>query len=551
MLRRLEIQNIALVERQTLEFDVGMSVLTGETGGGKSIIVNALSLALGERADKSQIRHGEETATVRAVFDVTTMPRSYHTQFAPWIIDGAIAVERELAVDGASKVKINGAASTVTLLRELTDPLVEILSQHANQQLMDESNHLAFLDRFGKLDAEREHVGEFFDAWQASAKKLHDVRNRREQLQKERELLLFQQEEIEKAQLSPGEEEELNNERRKLDSARELMASADKVATILSGEEPAVDSMLAMVVSELDDMASIDTTLTKLIEEAESARIALEELRRSIEQYGNSLEDDPVRLDEVNVRLDEIYSLKKKYGGSEEAVLQTLASIHDRLQNMPDTDELIDHLERETERHWRAYTAAALALTEKRRTVAKSLRKAVEAQLKDLAIEEGTFELELLYELADDGVILDGRGVAPCRWGLENGRILFSANKGEPAKPLVKVASGGEISRVLLSIKAAEHKSGQISHSLMVFDEVDTGIGGRTAEAVGRKIADLASSTQVLVITHLHQIARLAEHHYVAEKVSAKKRALIHVARLDGAGVDKELERMVALPEGT
>ncbi|MBI5267408.1 MAG: DNA repair protein RecN [candidate division Zixibacteria bacterium] len=550
MLKRLNIQNIALVTEAELLFEPGMSVLTGETGAGKSVIVTALGLALGDRVDKDQMRHGADKAIVEATFDVGSLPSTYKTTFGEFIHDGLITVQREINRDGSSKVKINGTPSTLGTLRDLTTPVAEIVGQHANQMLMDEQNHLLFLDGFASLDGIRQEVSELFDQWQKSVFDLRRTLDRRDNLAGERELLLFQKNEIEKAHIRPGEEEELVKERKILDSARTLMSGCGAIQELLDGDTASVLIQIRQARRELDKMAQIDTYLEQPLSELADADYRIEDIRRTLEQYGASIADNPARIEQINLRLDELYALKKKYGGSEEAILKTLDAVTARLSDRPDTDEYIAELEERTQRNEKAYTAKAMELHELRLKAASYLRKVALKELAELAIDNGGFELEFLYEDDPKGIILDGRGVRPTEVGLERGRFLFSANPGEPLKSLVKTASGGEISRVLLALKAAARKNAKSLHSLLVFDEVDAGIGGQTAVAVGEKIKRLAEGSQMIVVTHLHQIARLATHHYAAEKVKKPGgRLVISVSKLDYDGVTRELSRMMALPE--
>jgi DNA repair protein RecN (Recombination protein N) len=552
MLTKLYIQNIALVTETELLFGPGMSTLTGETGAGKSVIVTALGLALGERADKEYIRHGADKASVEATFDVTKLPASYRTTYADFIHEGTITIQREITRDGSSKVKINGTVSTLGTLRDVTAPVAEIVGQHANQMLMDEENHLLFLDSFAGLEKLRLEVAELFDQWQKAALELRKVRDRRESFAAERELLLFQKNEIEKAEIKPGQEEEFIKERKILDSARTLMAGAGAIQEMLDGDTASVLEMLRQARRELSKIASIDPYLEKPLSELADVDYRVEDIRRTLEHYGNSLTDNPTRLEEINLRLDEIYGLKKKYGGSEEAILKTLEVIIKRLADRPDTDEFIAELEERETRLETAYIGKAKELHELRVKAAAYLRKLVIKELAELAIDNGGFDVEFVYEDDPSGVILDGRGVRPTENGLESARFVFSANPGEPLKSLVKTASGGEISRVLLALKAAAKKNAAHLRSLLVFDEVDAGIGGQTAVAVGQKIKKLADDSQVIVVTHLHQIARLADHHFAADKVKKPGgRMVITVEKLDYDGITRELGRMMALPEET
>ncbi|MEW6049481.1 MAG: DNA repair protein RecN [Candidatus Zixiibacteriota bacterium] len=550
MLTSLKIQNIALVAEADLAFDKGLTVLTGETGAGKSVIVTALSLALGDRADREFLRHGAAKGVVEAQFQISNMSNQYKRDFADYIIDNTITVVREITKDGNSRIRINGTPSSLARLKELTTPMAEILGQHANQMLMNEENHLLFLDHFGGLDTLRELVGQLFAEWERTVKEFKRVVERREQTRKEHELLAYQKAEIEKAQVRMGEEEDLLRERKILDSSRTLMASAELVQNILDNEEQSVIHQLRAARKELDKMADIDNRLNHSADELGDIDFRLEELRRVIEQYGASIPDDPSRLDEINARLDELYNLKKKYGGSEEAILAMLADIKAQLGEYPDVDSMILALERTVERNFKEYSRKAQELSDLRKKASEYLCKLVLRELSELAIDKAGFEAEFMYEEETDGVLLDGKAVKPYAYGLEHARFLFSANPGEPLKSLVKTASGGEMSRILLALKAAEKKNARLRHSLLVFDEVDAGIGGRTAHEVGLKLKRLSETSQVMVVTHLHQIARLADHHYIAEKTRTPgSRATIRVSKLEGASIKEELDRMVALPE--
>ena len=550
MLSRLKISNFALVEDVELAFDRGMSVLTGETGAGKSVIVAALGMVLGDRADREHIRHGATKAAVEATFLVSHLPHGYRNDYRDYFKGNSFTILRRISRDGSSRVKINGAVSSLSRLKELTSPLAEILGQHASRLLLDENNHLLFLDRFALLESDREMTAELFARWENARVELRRVKNRREELIRERELLQFQQQEIENAQVRIGEEKELIDERRILDSSRTLTQSAASIQSIIDGEQHSLLDSLRETRRELEKMAAIDSTLRSQVEQLTELDYELEDMRRFVEQYGSSVPNDPARLEAINERLDELYELKRKYGGSEEVVVQTLASIKSKLRDRPDTDSLISTLAEEEKQCRKAYTEKALALSEVRDKAAAYLEKLVIKELSDLAIDSGNFRFEFVHEDDPDGVETNGRTVRPYPHGLENGRFLFSANPGEPLKSLARTASGGEISRVLLALKAAEKKNNILSHALLVFDEVDAGIGGKTATEVGKKLKRISEDCQVLVITHLHQIARQADHHYLAQKArSDSKRVTIDVTRLDRPGIAAELERMVALPE--
>ncbi len=550
MLSNLKISNFALVEDVELSFDRGMSVLTGETGAGKSVIVTALGLALGDRADRDQIRHGSTRAVVEATFSVERMSPEYKATFADYLNGGTLVVNREILKDGSSKVRINGTVATLARLKELASPLAEIMGQHSSRLLLDEENHLLFLDTFAGVQKLRDEVSVLFDQWDAVRTELRRTRNHREDLEKERELLLFQKKEIDSASIRIGEEADLDQERRILDSSRALIEAAARIENVLGGEDQNVIDSIRTAHKELERMTAIDTSLATQSKQLEDIDYQLEDLRNFIEKYGASVPDDPQRLEEINQRLEEIYRLKQKYGGSEATILEQLEQIEHKLADRPDTSRLLAELESREQSCRDKYSAKALQLSEVRRKAAKYLQKLVVKEMSELAIDSGQFDSEFIYEDQPDGVELRGQMVKPNAFGLESCRFLFSANPGEPLKSLVKTASGGEISRLLLAIKAAEKRNNQTSHSLLVFDEVDTGIGGQTAVEVGAKIKKLSEASQVLVITHLHQIARQADHHYQAVKTASRgQRVTITVTRLDQAAIAAELDRMVALPD--
>lgn len=550
MLTKLIVENIALVPYAEMDFGPGLIVLTGETGAGKSVIVSALSLALGERADKDSIRANENYASVTAVFDVNYMSNSFKKQFDVFIDDDQIVIERILSKDASSKVRINQKNVTLNQLNNLAVHLAEIMGQHSNQMLLSEEHHLDFLDDFGNITPLRESISDIYYEWKRVTEQLRKAVISHEEYGQEHELLLFQKNEIEKAEIKVGEEDQLNEERKILDSARALLQSATLVTTVLEEQENSVLEQLSAVQKEMQKMSEVDSKLIKKVESLNDALYQIQEISRYIQQYGSSVNDDANRLEDINHRLDEIYRLKKKYGGSEKAILGTLSAINMKLGDKPDVKSMTSKLESESNRLYKEYKDLALKLSDTRKKTAQYLEKLVTKELSELAIDKSQFRFEFVYEDDPEGFFMDGRTVRAFPVGLEKGRILFSANPGEPLKPLVKCASGGEISRVLLALKsAAIASSNSGTHALMVFDEVDTGIGGQTANEVGKKLKKLSGSGQVMVITHLHQIARLAEYHFAADKTSSFGRSTIAVRKLEYEEKEIELKRMVALPE--
>ncbi len=551
MLKTLDIQNIALIDKSSLTFKNGLTVLAGETGAGKSVIVTAIALVLGGRSDRDIIRYGEKVGKVDASFNISSMPAQYKKNFAEYITDSEISITREIRVTGKSKILISNIPSTLSELRELTAPIAEILGQHANQLLMHEENHINFLDNFANLTDLTESVRTKYHSWHEAYSQLNKTINKRDSYKAERELLLLQQKEITNADIQVGESENLISEKKLLDSSRSLMNSAGQISELLENDEISALSMLQSALKELQKMHEIDLSLSKQVEELTDIVYRISDSKQFIDQYGEAIIDDPIRIEEINKRLDEIYILKKKYGGSEESILAALETISNSLSNIPtDIDSYIEELQEKTDALFADYSKEAISLSETRIKASLYLEKLVQKELTELSIANSGFKLEFIYDENPNGVPLKDKRIKPSENGLETARILFTANIGEPLKSLVKTASGGEISRLLLALKSAEKKNKKLPQSLLVFDEVDAGIGGQTAIDVAKKIKRLSAESQLLVVTHLHQIAREADNHFVVQKTTGSdKRTVINVVSLDPIGKEAELKRMVALPE--
>lgn len=551
MLKRLYLENFALVDKLEIEFFSGMNVLTGETGAGKSIIVGALARILGETAEKDDIRSGFKMAAAEADFDISgrddIAEALKRLEIEP---DGdIITIRREIFLKKASRCLLNSQQITLKDLRPLSTLLAELYGQHSHQLLLDENNHLGFLDHFGGLDDDAETVRDYYYNWEAATKRLSRLLATRDHAQRERELLLFQKEEIEKAEIQVGEEEKLLAERKILDSSRTLNEKSNLILSLLDDRETSAIELLGGAQKELSDMARLDETLKDSEELIEQAVINIEELRANIEAYRSSIPDDPARQEEINLRLDELFRLKKKYGGSEESILKTLEEIDHGLINRPDVDREIKQFREQEKNALAEYTEKAFELSQKRHDAAKKISSKVEQELAGLGMDKARFSFEFICTEDDKGIEHNGRRLKPFPEGLENGRFLITANPGEPPKPLARTASGGEISRIMLAIKAAERD--RASACFLVFDEIDVGIGGMTALAVAEKLASLAKHQQLLVITHLHQIAKEGTHHFAVQKNSETKegRRTIKVKYLSKNEKSAEIKRMLALTE--
>ncbi len=554
MLKNILIQNFALVEKLTLSFESGLNVLTGETGAGKSVIVGAISQLLGEKADKDDIRSGASLAVVEGQFDISNWPyiRKMVNALDIETADNTLTLRKEILLKGTSRNFINAQMVTLAQLREITKYLAELLGQHSHQQLLDESNHQNFLDRFAGLESDVGELRGIFNRWHTVRQELESLESRKSQEKNERELILFQKDEIEKASIRIGEEADLLAEKKILDSSRLLGEKSSSILNLLEQDDSSALSLLQACHRELTQIAALDKKLEKNVELLDTAIVNLDELRLEIESYRSSIPDDPERQEAINLRLDELFRLKKKYGGSEESILSALEKINTQLETKIDVDDRIRILRHEESALSQDYSKLALEISKSRNTASKKLSARVEKELKQLGIDSAKFAYEFIYEPNDGGIELNGRRVKPGPDGLETGRFLISANPGEPLKPLSKTASGGEISRIMLALKSIEMQTSGKYRPLLVLDEIDAGIGGQTAHAVAQKLSALAQHYQLIVITHLHQIASAGDHHFAVAKTDAddgSKRKVIIVRKLKASERKKEIDRMLSLPE--
>lgn len=551
MLKRIYIENFALVEKLEVEFGSGMNVLTGETGAGKSIIVGAIAQLLGERAEKEDVRSGARAAIIEGEFDISGQDRKEGRSAADLETGDTICIRKEIQSKGGARLFLDSQLVTLAQLRSLTVQVADLFGQHSHQQLLDEQNHLQYLDHFAGISKRVENLREIFGRWQNLRREYEELQGHQERDRTERELLQYQRDEIDKAAIRVGEEEELLAERKILDASVMLGEKSEKILEMIDREETSAIHLLNSCRRELGQMISTDEKLRPAQELLESALVSLEEVRSEIERYHASVPDNPERLEEINRRLDRLFGLKKKYGGSEEAILATRNAIEERLNSTLDVDARLKYLSEEITRHSREYEKESVEISSIRKKAAEMLAGAVQKELSLLGFEQARFEIEFIHDDDPDGVQIENRRVKPLPHGLENGRFLISANPGEPLKSLVKTASGGELSRIMLALLAANLPQKSGNRRLLVFDEVDAGIGGETARAVGKKLASLAEYYQLIVVTHLHQIASFAQAHFAVEKVEASgaRRRTVSIRKLEKGEREKEIKRMLSLPE--
>jgi DNA repair protein RecN (Recombination protein N) len=541
MLRVLRIENLAVVASAEIEFGPGLNLLTGETGAGKSIVVDALGLVCGERADGDLVRTGEEKGTIEAIFDV---PKGFDFEaFGLGIEDGEgeVAIRREIAGSGRSRAMINGVTVSLAGLKSVGQQLVQIHGQHQHHALLNADFHLSFLDRFAGLEGTAQKARALFVEGQAADAALAQFREKARLFGREREGLRFQVEEIRRAELRAGEEDELHEERSRLRNSERLGELTTQAASLLEGgEDDSENALLARMRSlgkRLDEISRLDP---KAIRDAASRHgevlAILNDWSAELSAYAASLEAQPGRLDEVESRLANLERLKKKYGSNIDEILLFLSDAEARLAAIEDPEAEEKRLAKVAATAWASYAASAASLSKERRVVAGRLQKAVTKELGELAMAQCRFEVR--FEPAVATADLDWREA-----GLETGEFFLSANPGEELKPLKSVASGGELSRALLALQSLlnAHPSGAV-----VFDEVDAGIGGAVAEAVGRRLARVARDRQVLCVTHLAQVSAFADRHFVVQKRVVRGRTITEVTEVGGRDRVREVARMLA-----
>ncbi len=528
MLRELRIKNLAIIDDLKIRFESGLNVLTGETGAGKSIIVDALGLALGERAQTEMIKTGKDEASVEAFFEITGHPLLNEMGI---IAEDGVVLRRNISAAGKSRAYINDSMVNIQSLSGIGRSLVDMHGQHEHQSLLSSDNQRTLLDYYGKLQDKREAVEALFHETQSLKAELSGLRTNIKDRAHRIDLLRFQINEIEAAALNPGERESLEEERMILSNLNRLNELTETAYAVLYEADASCMEKLSKVISKLKDMSAIDPSINETLGLLESARPLIEDAAVSLRGYKEKYDLDPQRLETIEERLENIKKLEKKYGEGIEAVLKYGDEAEKELRSLEQADEKTGTIEAELKEKEDMLLEAAAQLSEKRKKTAEEISRAVERILKELAFEKARFKAE-------------ARQAALSSSGADNVEFLFSANPGEALKPLSKVASGGELSRIMLALKNILADVDKIP--VLIFDEVDAGVGGRTAESVAVKLKRLAKSHQVICITHLPQIASAADFHIMTEKLQKKDSVSVKTKELSPDERKEEIARMLS-----
>ena len=520
MIRTLAIRNLAVIEAVTVEFEHSFNILTGETGAGKSILVEAVGLLLGGRASQDLVRTGADLATVEALFE----------------LDGTeIVVRREITAQGRSRAFINGALATAGALKDLSDRLVELHGQHEHQQLLDPEQHLPVVDEWAGLQSQQHEVATLFGRVRDLRARLERTRMDSRERAARLDLVAFQLGELTKAELKANEDEELSTQRQVLRNAEAIERLCSSSYAELYESEQSVLSGLGHVWKRVGELAAIEPAFTAHLDQRDAIKAQLEDLAFALRDYAASIDASPGRLEQVEERLALVERLKRKHGPSLDEVLQRREALADEHRALSGAGADAAEIEADLARVSATYLAAARRLSEARRIAARDFAAALERELADLAMARTRFEVRL--ELRDD----------PAAWterGIDAGEFYISPNPGEEVRPLARIVSGGELSRVMLALKTLA--AADATSKTLIFDEIDAGISGRVAAVVGDKLKALGGRFQVLCISHLPQIAATASTHFRIEKSVRGARTTTAVTRLDAGERIEEIARMLS-----
>lgn len=521
-----------------LEFGTGLNIITGETGAGKSIIIDALNLILGERATAEEVRSGADKAIVEGVFTVSGNKKVQRLLEDAGIecLD-EIIVRREVNQKGQSRAFANDTPIPISQLKLLGDFLVDLHGQHEHQSLLRPETHIDLLDDFGGLDNLIKDFRESYNGLNSKLSELKDLISKRDALKEKRELYSFQIKEIDEINPQPDEIDKLESELKVLENAEKLYEATTKLYEILYDSETSIHDRLVVVRNQLEDLSHIDKSFEAIREESENAKAVVEEITRFVQSYSSRIDFNPQRLEEIRERLGVLAMFKKKYGGSLKAAIEYREKIGREFALAENFDEEIQKLGANVETARAKVSEIAERLSTKRREVAERVTKTIVGILSEIGIEKSKFEIEIINReyKAEDGRLkplakLGKNFYETSDKGFDFVEFFISTNVGEEPRPLARVASGGEISRIMLALKTILAKSDRLP--LLVFDEIDTGISGRIAAKVGKSLKNLSGFHQIIAITHLPQIAGMADAHFSVEKVVKGKRAVTQVSKL-------------------
>ncbi|MCF7797113.1 MAG: DNA repair protein RecN [Lentisphaeria bacterium] len=548
MLKQLKIKNFAIVDEITVRFGGGFNVITGETGVGKSLLVDALNVVLGDRAYRELIREGSEYAWVEAEFKIhpDQIKRDLQAGNGQIALSDTLRLTREIRLQGSSKVWINGVSATVQQLKNLGEVLVDLHGQHEHQYLLNEEHHIDFLDAYAETEVELEAVTDAYKKLQMLLARLRTIEMDQTQFQEKQQLYQFQLKEIRDVNPQPDELEVLEQERRLLENAQRLNELAGEITDL----SPDISSRLGKIQKKLEELRSYDDEAAGFVPEVDAAAVSLGSVAEWAAHFQDKTQADPERLESIHQRITQIQHLCQKYNRTLQELARYQADIEQWLKEAQEEQPDKEALNQQIDQARRNYSGACQALSEKRAAAAREMNQQIVEKLMRLGIPHAQFEVHLTQEENTTGLVeLNGQRFAGNERGMDRAAFWMQTNPGESLRPLIRVASGGEVSRMMLAIKAT--LSGRDRIETVIFDEIDTGISGKIARIVGHELANLSRFHQILCITHLPQIASLADAHYRVEKVVQNGRAVTRVTPLTGEARVDEIAKLLGTGEAT
>ncbi|MEW9669628.1 DNA repair protein RecN [Ammoniphilus sp. 3BR4] len=553
MIVELSIKNLAVIKKVTIPFQRGLNILTGETGAGKSILIDAIGFLLGGRGSADYVRYGEKKAEIEALLEIE--PGHPVLTLLPQLgieppEDGMLIIRRDITAQGKSICRINGQLVTLSTLKEVGPWLVNIHGQHEHQSLMDAERHLNWLDAFAgeEIRLTKEEYGQVYRDYRTARSEYVKFAKNEQHLAQRQDMLAFQLQEITEADLHPLEDEELAKDKIRLANGEKLYKGIDDAYQALTGEQASLD-WVGLALSNLETVTAYDESLNELQAQIEGAFFQLEEAARSLRSYRDSLEFDPFRLQEIEDRLNEIQRLKRKYGKSVEEILEYAASIEDELDSIVNREQHMEALIRKVKELAQDLSVEAMELSAQRQIAALQLSQKIEEQLKDLQMEKAKFSIVVRCQEDKHGIEINGTKVKVRESGVDEVEFMISPNPGEPLRPVAKIASGGELSRIMLGMKAILADLEPVG--TLIFDEVDTGVSGRAAQAIAEKLVAVSRNKQVLCITHLPQMACMADAHFHISKQASDTETMTLVNLLSDEERVDELARLLGGVEVT
>ncbi len=552
MLAQLTIKNFAIIDEISLTFEDGLTVLTGETGAGKSIIIDAIQLLAGARGSVEFVRHETDQASIEGLFFIDDENHAVYDVLNNFDIalddEGSILLQRLITAKGKSICRINGKLVTLAMLKEVGQLFIDIHSQHETQVLMHPEQHIKLLDQFNLAEIEdaKQSYLTIYDELTSVLKKYKQLTESEKQYNERYDLLSFQLNELKNANLELGEDEELEKEQQQLSNYERLHENLQMAYYSLYGENKGLD-FLSHATSSLENIEDVDESYRKIFEELNSYYYSIEELTFQLRNQLDALEFDPKRLDEVESRLHEINRLKRKYGKEVDELITYMIEMEEELEQLENKESHLESMQKQIEHLQKDAIVEAENLHKIRKTIADKLIRTIKNELNDLYLEKAIFDVE--FSITEGNVQWKDKQVKLNKEGFDHVQFLISTNPGEPLKPLHKVASGGEISRIMLALKRIFSDQQQMTS--VIFDEVDTGVSGRVAQAMAQKISDISNQSQVLCITHLPQVAAMADQHLRIEKLELDGRTTTTVTKLSKDETVEEIGRMISGTELT